>query len=108
MTCGHICQFLYNTVILKEMLSVKPLMRSLHHLIQRVAPYSNDIAIEFGLDEYLKIVQTDHPNNCVVRCQKIFEKFLKRENTTWEKVLRSLRTLELEKIAVDIEKQLPG
>ena len=83
-------------------------MHSLRDVIQRVAPYSNGIAIELGLDEYLKRVETNHPTNCIVRCQKIFEKFLEGENATWGIVLCSIRTLNFNTIAHDIEKQLPG
>ena len=100
--------FLYNAVILDEMLSEKPSMYSLRDVIQRVAPYSNGIAIEFGLDGYLQIVETDHPTNCILRCRKIFEKFLERENATWGKVISSIRTLNFNTISHDIEKQLPG
>ena len=95
-------------MILDEMLSEKPSLRVLRDMIQRVAPHSRDIATELGLEEYNEIVEVDHPNNCVLRCQKLFEEFLKRQNATWEKVLCSLRTLKLNTIADDTEKQLPG
>ena len=81
-----VISILYNTVILTDMLSENPPLRSLRDLIQRVAPYSSGIAIELGLDRYyLQTLETDHPNNCVRRCQKIFDKFLERENATWGK-----------------------
>ena len=73
--------FLYNAVILDEMLSEKPSLRVLRDLIQRVAPHSRDIANELGLEQYNEIVEVNHPN----RCQKIFEEFLKRQNATWKK-----------------------
>ena len=91
------------------MLSEKPSLRSLCDLIQRVAPYSYDIATELGLDRYyLQTLETDHPTNCVLRCQKIFEKFLERQNATWGEILHSIRSLNFNAIANDIEKQLPG
>ena len=100
---------LYNAVILDEILSEKPSLRSLRDLIQRVAPYSSGIAIELGLDRYyLQTLETDHPNDCVRRCQKIFDKFLERENATWGEIIHSIRTLSFNVIANDIEKQLPG
>ena len=100
---------LYNTAILTEMLSEKLSLPSLRDLIQRVAPYSSGIAIELGLDGYyLQTLETDHPNNCVRRCQKIFDKFLERKNAMWGKIIHSIRTLNFNAIANDIEKQLPG
>ena len=99
---------LYNTVILTEMLSEKPSLRSLRDLIQRVAPYSSGIAIELGLDEYRQIVEADYPNNCILRCQRIFEKFLEKENATWGEIIHSIRTLNFNVTANDIEIQLPG
>ena len=90
------------------MLAERPSMHSLHDVIQRVAPCSHDIAVELGLNEYNQIVETDHPTNCVLRCRKIFEKFLEGANPTWGKVINSIRVLHFIAIANDIEKQLPG
>ena len=97
-----------NIEILSEMLAEKPSMYSLHDIIQRVALHSRDIAIELGLDEYYQILETDHPTNCVLRLQKIFERFLEGANPTWEEAIRSIRAVRLITIANDIEKQLPG
>ena len=55
-----------------------------------------------------QILEKDHPTNCVLRCQKIFEKFLEGVNPTWEEVLHSIRAVKLIAIADDIEKQLPA
>ena len=52
--CDHML-ILYIAVILTEMLSERPSLRSLCDLIQRVAPYSSAIAIELGLDEYQQL-----------------------------------------------------
>ena len=91
------------------MLSEKPSMHSLHEVIQSIAPIYYDIALELGLEpRYLRIVEHDNPNSCVPRCRKIFEKFLERENATWGKILSSIRRLNLNTIAHDIEKKLPG
>ena len=95
-------------MIFDEMLSEKPSLRSLRDVIQTVAPYSNDIAIELGLEKYLRIVQEDYRNNCVVRCQKIFQRFLESENAKWGEVLRLLKKMNFNTIANDTEKQLPG
>ena len=67
------------------MLSEKPSLRSLCDLIQWLAPYSSGIAIEVGLDGCRQIVEADYPNNCVLRCQRIFEKFQEKETATWGK-----------------------
>ena len=83
-------------------------MRSLRDMIQSVAPHSRDIAAELGLNECNQILETDHPTNCVLRCQKIFEKFLEGPNATWGKVINTIRALQLIAIADYNEKQLPG
>ena len=74
-----------------------------HYLIW-VATYSSGIAIELGLDRYyLQTLETDHPTNCVLRCQKIFDKFLEKENATWGEIIHSIRTLNFNAIANDTE-----
>lgn len=97
-------------VILEEMLSERPSIRSLHDVIQQVAPHSEDIGVQLGLPQHhLNAVKTDHPTNCVLRCKKIFERFLQQsENPTWGEVLSSIRKVNLITVANDIEKDLPG
>ena len=91
------------------MLSERPTMISLHDVIQEIAPLSYDIGVKLGLDTYqLEKFQTDHPTNCVFRCQKIFEIFLKKRNPTWNEVLHSLRAIDLIVFTDDIEERLPG
>ena len=101
--------YFYSVVILEEMLALKPSMHSLYDVIQRVAAYSYKIAIELGLKEcYCQMLEANHSNNCVLRCRKIFEEFLKGNSPTWKEVIDAIRNVGFIAIADDIEKQLPG
>ena len=99
---------LHRTVILEEMLAEPPSMYSLRDVIQRVAPFCYDIAVEFGLVEKYLILETNHPNNCALRCRKVFEEFLNLDNPTWKKVIDAIKVLGFNAIAEVVEKKLPG
>ena len=90
------------------MLAVKPSMYSLRDVIQRVAPRCHGIAVEFGLEVQYRIIAADHPNDCALKCRKVFEEFLNGNNPTWKKVIDAIKEINFNWIAEDIEKKLPG
>ena len=90
------------------MLAKKPSMYSLYDVIQQVAPCCHNIAVELGLDVYYRILETDHPNDCTLRCRRIFEEFLIGNDPTWKKVIDAIKNVGHTVVADNIEKQLPG
>ena len=103
----HVNTF-YSVGILEEMLAMKPSVYSLYDVIQRVAPCCHRIAVELGLEVHYRILETDHPNDCTLRCQKVFEKFLSGNNPTWKKVIDAIKNVGFIAVADNVEKQLPG
>jgi len=92
------------------MLSEKPSMWSLRRLvIQEVAHVCYDIGSEFNIrPAILRIIKVNHPNDYELGCRVIFEKYLERDNPTWEEILESIRQIKLISLADTIERQLPG
>jgi len=93
------------------MLAVKPSIRALNrNVIQEVAPYFYDIGIELGLEQELRSIATEYPQQCCRKCQLMFEKFLEKGNATWRAVIDALRFggVKLLELAAQIEVDLPS
>jgi len=92
------------------MLFEKPSLWSLQRLvIQEVSHVCYYIGLELNISNaVLRNILENHPNNCELRCQMIFEKYLERNIPTWEEILRSIRQIRLISLADTIERQLPG
>jgi len=81
------------------------------NVIQEVAPHFYDIGLELGVEEAeLRIIRTDHPQQCRKSCQIMFEKYLKKDGATWKEVIDGLRcdAVKLLYLAGNIEKDLPS
>ena len=87
-------------------------MRALNiNVIQEVAPHFYDIGLELGVEvAELRIIRTNHPQQCRKSCQIMFEKFLNKGNATWKEVIDGLRcgAVQLLYLAGNIEKDLPS
>ena len=59
-------------------------------------------------DRVLEVIGANHPRNVEECCKSMFEKWLNKEDASWNQLIEALNNIELHFIANKLEKSLTG